>query len=71
MNSVAKDAPVAQRIERLPSKQRVGGSIPSGRAILTWSDPDTSVTECSGNVHNRTPLRTFESHLCALSSSLS
>ena len=27
-------APVAQRIERLPSKQRVGGSIPSGRAIF-------------------------------------
>jgi hypothetical protein len=27
-------APVAQRKERLPSKQRVGGSSPSGRAIL-------------------------------------
>jgi hypothetical protein len=28
-------APVAQGIERLPSKQRVAGSNPAGRAIIT------------------------------------
>ncbi len=32
---LAGSAPVAQRIERLPSKQRVGGSNPSGRASST------------------------------------
>lgn len=40
-------APVAQRIEQLPSKQWAGGSSPLGRATLQMSIRDTSVTDRS------------------------
>ncbi len=33
-STITRNAPVAQRIEHLPSKQGVAGSIPAGRAIL-------------------------------------
>ncbi len=36
----------------LPSKQRVGGSSPSGRAIFSGSGPDTWVTERTGHMGN-------------------
>ena len=32
-STISRNAPVAQRIEHLPSKQGVAGSIPAGRAI--------------------------------------
>ena len=35
---LAQRAPVAQWIEHLPSKQRVAGSIPAGRAYIDTMD---------------------------------
>src|SRR5258707_1100682 len=49
-------APVAQRIERLPSKQRVGGSIPSGRATYLSPNLEKSIRFNSLPAASRVPL---------------
>ena len=42
--AASSDAPVAQRIERPPSKRLVAGSIPAGGTLPAWRHPDTRLT---------------------------